>query len=121
MIRRKPTLEARIAKLERLMNEALANFDELADGVENWMYRNFKARLWPNNGTYIATLERLADGQDDEIIDELVADLSAEHGVDERVVQRMRPALLNIVAEIANDILTSAAEKWKQRRPRRRF
>lgn len=121
MIRRKPTLEARITRLERLMNEAWDSFDELAEGVEDFMNANFRgSRRWPDNGSWAGALERLADGKDDEIIDELVNFLSATYDVDRHTVKKMRPVLLSIAKECAKDILMDHVEK-RRRRPRRRF
>ena len=108
MIRRKLTLEARIARLEKLMNEAWDSFDGLAEGVEDFMYTNFSgSRQWPDNGSWAGTLERLADGEDDEIINELVNYLSATYKVDRHTVKKMRPVLLSIAKECAKDILMS--------------
>ena len=70
------------------MNEAWDSFDELAKGVEDFMYANFRARLWSDNGSWAGTLERLADGEDDEIIDELVNYLSATYKVDRHTVKK---------------------------------
>lgn len=87
------------------MNEAW-DYAELAKGVEDFMNASFRgSRQWPDNGSWAGTLERLADGKDDEIINELVNYISAIYKIDRHTVKSMRPILLNIAKECAKDIL----------------